>query len=374
MSRFLDETGLTTFWGKIMNSITTKISKVSKTIPVNGGPLANEEMMEAFPNGIEKDADLQTVLEKIFCKDIYPTPSVSNPSISSKFNNPNLTITSGTVEVGTSVSIPTFTGYEPKYTTVSRKYTGFTNGYSLEIDGEIKQGNPPDVPVSSISINSGTYTLTRTYTLFNKSGNPTTTKTGDSSTSIESENVIVEEGTNKVMFSIDGPGFKGTVAASPEYYVVSNLSNRSEEHKIAAKNQEELSNATATRGTTTKSLTGSFKYFMGYSTNTTYDQFDSDSIRALTVKTGWVNKDSETVIQNDTVIKSNGTSIVIACPNKYKLSSITNGLGADIIGNFSSKGEINVNTGTIQTSYNVYVYPITNGAEVEMKNIKLNVK
>ena len=63
--------------------------------------------------------------------------------------------------------------------------------------------------------------------------------------------------------------------------------------------------------------------------------------------------------------------LLIACPSKYKLASISNGVGADILANFSSVGEVDVTTGSIVTKYKVYVYPITNGATVEFKKVTL---
>jgi hypothetical protein len=113
---------------------------------------------------------------------------------------------------------------------------------------------------------------------------------------------------------------------------------------------------------------------MGYSSNTLFSQFNSAGVRALTTKTGWITKDGTTTIVDGNAIKSNGKSIVIACPAKYKLATINNGVGANIIDNFTTKGSygsVDVTTGNITTVYTVYVYPITNGAEVEFKNVTL---
>lgn len=119
-------------------------------------------------------------------------------------------------------------------------------------------------------------------------------------------------------------------------------------------------------------FTGAYKYFMGYSEHTLASQFDSASVRALTTKSGNITANGTTTIVNATAISSNGKSIVVACPAKYKLATVQNGLGADIIGNFSSKGTVAVTTGTTTTNYTVYVYPITNGAVVDFKNVTLN--
>lgn len=380
MSRFLDENGLVTFWKKILNSITTKVTKIYEDIPVTGGPLATPEMMEKYPNGIGSGSTLQDLLFTMFCEEKYPSNIlVNDPCITSKFNKPSVTVSNngGTVEVGTQISIGLFSGYEPTNTPVSRAYSGFDYGYSTSEGGEVTPGNPPKVDVSSIILNSGTFRLTRTYKLFTGGTSPETT--GDShNINIPAENVIAQEGANTVTFTIDGPGYKGTVASSPKYYAASNL-KRTEEveaHIMPEQNEKTVGEGKpATQGSTTYTVNGRYKYFMGYSTKQSAADFDSESVRALTAKTGFITPNGETVIRdNNSAIKSDGTSIVIACPVKYELSSITNGVGADIKPNFSSSSEISINTGNITTDYTVYVYPISNGAVVEMKNIKLNVK
>ena len=78
-----------------------------------------------------------------------------------------------------------------------------------------------------------------------------------------------------------------------------------------------------------------------------------------------------TTIVGTAATTSNGSSIVVACPAKYKLATINNGVGADILANFVSVGNVDVKCGEITVSYKVYVYPITNGATVEFKNVTL---
>jgi hypothetical protein len=113
-------------------------------------------------------------------------------------------------------------------------------------------------------------------------------------------------------------------------------------------------------------IKGYYKYFMGYSDKTNASQFTSDDVRALTVKSGFI--EGKTTIVGDSSITSNGKSIVIACPKTRSLTSVKNGVGANILGNFKS-GEVTVTNGNASTVYTVYVYPITNGAKVEFKNV-----
>lgn len=363
-----------------VREIDTDATKLQKDIIIAGieGVLGTGY----YKNGdtISKGTDVFTFLQNLLCKELYPNATVAQGSLSSKFDAPQVSIPSNgqTVEVGTKIVVPSFSGYEPKNTPVARKFNGFTYGYSLaDDDSKDVDGNPADVNVTAIGINSGDYTVTRTYTGFGKTGDTATASSTNAvataATIAQDETPIVAEGSNTVAFTIDGPGFSGTVVSSPDYYIVSNLGNTQSDKKVAAQAQQDLSNAKAIQGKSTYTVNGRFKYFLGYSENTTYDQFDSSSIRALTVKTGNITPNGTTTVVDANAIKSDGHSIVIACPNKYKLATVSNGLGADILANFSSVGEVNVTTGEIETPYTVYVYPITNSAVVEFKNVTLAV-
>ena len=72
-------------------------------------------------------------------------------------------------------------------------------------------------------------------------------------------------------------------------YYCSNLGNTD-----AAKYHAGVSAVSSTTNKPTKStnatVTGKYKYFLGYSENTAYSQFDSASVRALTTKSSWVTK------------------------------------------------------------------------------------
>ena len=379
--KFLDEIGLLALWDKIFKSITTKVTKIQSDIPVAGGPLASAEVAAAFPGGVIKsDSDVQALLMSLFCKEIYPKASVANASISSAFAKPSVTIpnNNGTVEVGTQIQIPAFTGYNPQNTPTPRRYTGFDYGYSESTSGPVQSGNPPQVSVTDITLNTGDFTVKRTYTLFGKSSSPVTSNSNATSTSaqIAGETVTLEEGDNKVKFEISGPGHKGNVAQSPIYYIASNLGNLNASNKIDLQVATTVSAASATAASSEYKVTGVYKYFMGYKENAAISNLNSDAIRGLSAKTGNITKDGTTTITSTTPIKSDGFSIVIACPKKYQLKTVENDLGVSILENFTTKGEtgiVKVNTGTIQTDYNVYIYPITNGAVVSMKNITIGV-
>lgn len=118
-----------------------------------------------------------------------------------------------------------------------------------------------------------------------------------------------------------------------------------------------------------------YKAFVGYNVATTIAALDSAAIRALAAAT----KDvpiaaSAQTLVDSSVKKSDGKSIVIACPPGYKLTGIQNGLGASILSNFTVNGTVSVNcAGNVDAAkdYTVYIYPITNGAAVEYKNVTI---
>ena len=121
---------------------------------------------------------------------------------------------------------------------------------------------------------------------------------------------------------------------------------------------------------TSNSITymGRYKYFLGYINK--IEGLTSAEIRELTTKQGWVINNGDTTIVGGSPIVSNGYSIVIAVPEGYKLKTITNGLGANILPNFSTIETVNVKLqGAATKNYKVYIYPITNMANVEFKNV-----
>ena len=113
---------------------------------------------------------------------------------------------------------------------------------------------------------------------------------------------------------------------------------------------------------------GRYKYFLGYINKTS--GLTSSEVRGLTTRSSWVNPSSNVTIVGESAIKSNGGSIVVSVPEGYRLIKITNGVGADILPNFKTIEKTSVTLqGGVNKTYNTYIYPITNGAIVEFKNV-----
>ena len=118
-----------------------------------------------------------------------------------------------------------------------------------------------------------------------------------------------------------------------------------------------------------------YKAFVGYNAAKTIAELNSTAIRNLNA----VKVDVPIVASAQTLVgasskKSDGSSIIVACPPGYKLTGAQNGTGGSILGNFNVSGTVSVNcadNADAAKDYTVYIYPITNGAAVEYKNVTI---
>lgn len=120
---------------------------------------------------------------------------------------------------------------------------------------------------------------------------------------------------------------------------------------------------------------GFYRAYLGYANVTQVSQVDSNVIKSLNAVTKFCDVNGNvTLLANGSKLTSNGNSIVVAVPSISKLSSVANGLGADILANFSVTGTAKYTFGDTTTDYNIYIYPITNGASVEYQNVVVSKK
>lgn len=356
-----------------VQEVDANITKTTSTIPVAGGPLA-DLVKDTYPDGIPADTDLQSLLVSLFAKELYPNATVTPGKLSSAFAQPNVAVPSAgqTVEVGTAITIPQFVGYVAGNTPTPRKYSGFTYGWSAA-DDDTKDGddNPSDVRVEDITVKSGDYTVTRTYNGFGKETTPVTSTNATATEAIIAEDAtcVVAEGANTVKFDISGPGYTGRVPLSSAYYIVSNFGN-TQSDKLVAEQSEQSLDVNATSGTRTYTVTGNYKYFMGYSAKAGASEFTSEDVRALAIKTGNVTPNgTTTIVGASEVLTTDGTNIVIAIPSAYKVKSIQGGLGNDMLDTCKNTGTVQVQTGTIQTEYTIYI--VASSAALEFKNVTI---
>lgn len=371
-----------------VRSIDTDSTVTTDRILVAGGPLDSPALRAILPQDdsgnayIASGTDVQSLLLSLFTKVEWPTPTVTEGKINTTIDAPSFTLKSGTTdasnktyEVGTVLTMSNVTLSAVSNATSARTCGEFTYGYSDAVDGTITKTKKISIDATNITVNGDNYTMSRDFTGFSNTDDSATPSTTASEVTLASANCVVAEGECKVKVSVSGPKGKCTFAEMPSYFVTSNIGTLSDEHKSPTQAEATVTEDTTPTSSKEIKVNGRYKYYVGYSTNTLYSQFDSDAIKALAAKKDWIEVNSTTTVLNDTTkFTSNGTSIVVACPAKYKLATITNGLGADILANFSSVGEVSYTNGSVTTTYMVYVYPIENNTPVEFKNVTLTKK
>ena len=368
-----------------VRSIDTDSTVTTDRILVAGGPLDSTALRGILPKDesgnayIEAGTDVQSLLLSLFTKVEWPTPTVTEGAINTTIAAPSFTLKNGstdasdkTYEVGTVLTMSDVTLSEVVNATSARTCSEFTYGYSDSANGTINKDKVVSIEASNVTVNGDNYTMSRDFTTFTNADDSATPSTTASEVTLAGASCILQEGECKVKVTVKGPKGECTFAEMPSYFVTSNVGTLSDEHQSPTKDEAVVKEDTTPSNSKEIKVNGRYKYFVGYSTKTSYDQFDSASIKALAAKSDNITVNGTTTVLNDTTkLKSDGTSIIVACPVKYKLATITNGVGADILANFSSKGKIDYTNGSVTTEYMVYVYPITNGATVEFKNLTL---
>ena len=332
-------------------------------------------------NVIPAGTDIYTILENILCKENYPTPSKTNAKVTTSMNALTIGLdTTGTVEVGTKVTLTAGTTNGISATVTNPQISNLTDGYSLA-DDDTQDFSATTISGETISaVTDNTYTISAKIdsgfnadTTTNVKTAPTT-QTGDGSASLV-ETVIgcVAEGTNKITINATGATCSYSANAITvkngdtdytTFYYCSNL-KKTDSGKTVSLNAKANTTVAAPSATTNASVTGVYKYFMGGSESLDPTTLDSDAIRALSTS-GDVVANGTTSIASWT---SPGYSVVIACPSKYKLATIKDSMGNSYLGKFSKTTTIAVKTGEINTNYTVYMYPLENNDQFDFTGI-----
>lgn len=367
---------------KILNYDDTNIKETIKNIAPK---LSNDIIVAGIDNNfgtgyykngdvIKKDTNIEDILKQLLSQELYPTNvKIDLASANAYMNELSLQLDANdVVEVGTLVSLETGTTNGVSVITKSTTISNLTYGYSLENDNERDFDDTTIISDCHSSINDNTFTISASINGFNadSSSNTPVSKSGDGVASLDKTTLgYVSEGNNTITITGTGATYNFNADEITKIYYCSNLGNTNDSNFVEAQSVSGVTKVPEI--TKSVSVTGKYKWFLGY-INTLNDGFvwTSDVIRSL--NSGWINKDTNTTLVDDSIETSNGYSIVIACPVKYKLSSINNGIGANIIPNFNQPFSLKIETGGITTDYNIYVYEITNGAKVDYKNVILS--
>lgn len=294
-------------------------SVTTEAITIEGGPLASQAVKDAYPNGvIPKNTSIQDILSKLLCDEKWPTPSISNATLTASVTAPTPSLSasskdSSLVEVGDTITVAALTaGNTTTGGTNKTTVSGFTYGLSAEDDNEADKNTNGSLITSITSnrstpvANSGeTHSMSVTVTGMTDASfsQPVANATASKVTCAQFTGKAVL-GTNKVSVTEYGVGYTANVPAINEVFIISNLGN-TKGRKFEGVAKSDLS-ATPSSSTKEASLTGVYAI---YSTGTLYGSFGNANDA-----NAWNN-------QSDTYMKfSNETT-----PQRMKLSSSTSG-------------------------------------------------
>ena len=224
----------------IVDDVTSDKTMIKEAITIEGGPLATDAVKGAFEGGvIPAGTDLQAVLKALLCVEIYPTTSNSTPDYGISISAPSISATGGTnnglVEIGQVINFGVVTA---KGVSVSSKtepvVSGFENGYSSTIDGEINTDTSVSGSWTIGQKDETVYTLKAEKTNFTGDIPASGSNATYSSCQLAACTLTAVEGDNTYKVTETAPAYVGTHTGVAEQYIVSNLGGRSEEKKSTA--------------------------------------------------------------------------------------------------------------------------------------------
>ena len=179
---------------------------------------------------------IEDILKDLLCKEIYPIPSLMTFNPILKFdgiNNATASNHKSLMEIGSVLYLNAVSLNEAYITSGYRRGNGFDYGYSVDNDKN-KDGdelNPPSISAINVSL-SGNYILTETYSP-ESIGTPRMVEPSENYEDVKFDagSIVVGLGENKISFKATSPSGSYTHPEYPEYYIVSNLGNISENNK-----------------------------------------------------------------------------------------------------------------------------------------------
>lgn len=228
----------------IVDDMTVDKTVLKEAITIEGGPLASDAVKGAFSGGvIPAGTDIQAVLKALLCVEIYPEPQANTPTYSASISAPAISTPTGLTKVGTeylaeigqSVTFGSVTAKSVSVSKTNPSVTGFTHGYSSELEGDnIVTGTSVSAVWTVSQMDGNVYELSAESTGFTGTL-PTTAQNATASGCTLSEcTLVVASGTNTYKVTEDAPKHSGTHPGVASYYVVSNLGGRKEEKKSPA--------------------------------------------------------------------------------------------------------------------------------------------
>ena len=370
--------------GMKVDDMDANVTKTTEKILVMGGPLDTpilRSVVDKDENGnacINSGTNIQALLYKLLCKEIYPYNTVDdewymqeevdggnqakisyiNHSFAISIPQPTITdFLTSTVEVGTKFTFKV----NAKATSVSKTSSQVKNmtwGYAEQFNANPSINTSQSIQKDwQYGIDNDNYIL---QTNVNKGfGNVSISDVTGTTNSLPqySQNVTVDEGENKITWNISGATYSATIETIESVYLASNLGNLKEEIKTNVISGATYDDLTTPSNTINKTVNGVRYSFTGSYTSNFPSYLNSDVIRALTSQ-----KNNKTF----SIDIAEGTShVVIAIPANLSLKEVKDeaAFGTNISGRFKpyfegTSGKVKVeganNYNAIE--YNVYIY------------------
>ena len=253
---------------------------VEKDILIAGGPLASTAVAGVFTNGtIPAGMTIQEVLEKLFLKEIWSSPTDPTYTFTTSVKTPTTTLSSTSkVQVGSTIACST-TVNTAQTVTQSATISGYTYGYS--IGGTARTSSSTSYTQSPVTGKTGSTSLSVTFSgLYNVDGTTIANATiGDTTIA------YVGEGTGTYSAKYTGQSVIGGTFTTVDVYNISNIGNISSDKKTIS--QADFADSSAYNGGTlaaptassSKSVTGVWGYFYTTITMDSIPSMTSDDIR-----------------------------------------------------------------------------------------------
>ena len=224
--------------GLKVTEMKTNVTKTNDKIVVMGGPLASADVQKLFPKDsdnnpyIAANTNIQDLLFKLFCQEIYPIISASNSisgNVTASINAPiiELSQTASNVEVGTFISATTISFNGNSYSNpTSSIVNGMEYGYSKS-NNNVRWSYDKSIEKEPVTTIVSTAQTTMVCELVGFSASPFTI-TGDTVLSNNKYDLgQVQYGVNTINVSISGQPISYTIEEIPVVYPCSNLGKTS---------------------------------------------------------------------------------------------------------------------------------------------------
>ena len=282
-------------FGLSVKSINTNKTVTSSAIRIEGGPLANDEIKEAFKieteNGetkyeIPAETSIQEILRKLLCVEKYPAVNANTPSFTVSITPPSIKTSVGNsgvlVEVGSSILFNEIKANSVSITTTDPKVSTFTYGYSDTINGEIINKSAISVTWDVDPMPNEVYVLSATTIGFTGQVPEKVSNADNELCKLPATSFIANFGENKYSVTESAPKQIGTHGAIGKKYIVSNLGGRDEKYKSPSIDADNGSEKTVSSKTSNFIVNGVYPIYSNIKNN----GFISDASEKFDLQTG----------------------------------------------------------------------------------------